>query len=355
MNGERRENLPPDSLDVEEIVSIADLQSIAEQWGSIARQDCHATPFQSPEWLIPWWKHVGDGQLFTLAIRADHRMVGLLLMYIYTHPESQQRRLFLLGSGTSDYLGGTFEAEYRKPAVAAAFARISRSMEMWDFADFFQLRCDSDLLAYAWKRDPQSVRNSDSCMTVDLPSRAALPSRIRTNMRNYCLKVEGRGTLQLVLASGDNLAENFNHLWRFQWQRWKEKGVLGVLTPPCVQQHHREALPLLHRGGYLRLYTLLHGAEVIAVLYALVDPTDQPQRTLYFYLMGFDPSAAEFSPGTLMYDLVIDACHGDGIQRFDMLRGEENYKHLWGARSQKTFGFSLNFELHRKVREEVKL
>jgi CelD/BcsL family acetyltransferase involved in cellulose biosynthesis len=98
----------------------------------------------------------------------------------------------------------------------------------------------------------------------------------------------------------------------------------------------------LHREGYLRLYTLLHGADVIAVLYALVDPTDRPQRSLYFYLMGFDPLAAEFGPGTLMYDFVIDACHGEKILRFDMLRGEENYKRLWGACAQTTFGFVLN-------------
>jgi CelD/BcsL family acetyltransferase involved in cellulose biosynthesis len=355
MNRERRENLPPDSLDVEEIVSIADLQSIAEPWGIMAREDFHATPFQSPEWLIPWWKHVGEGQLFTLAIRADHRLVGLLPMYIYMHPETHQRRLLLLGSGTSDYLGGTFEAEYRKPAVAAAFAHISRSMEKWDVADFFQLRCDSDLLAHALKRDPQTVRNSDSCMTLDLPSRGALPAKIRTNMRNYRRKAEGRGTLQLVLASVDNLAGGFNHLLKFQSQRWEEKGISGVLTPRSVQQHHREALPLLHREGYLRLYTLLLGTDVIAVLYALVDPTDRPQRTLYFYLMGFDPSATEFGPGTLMYDLVINACHGEGIQRFDMLRGEENYKRLWGASAQKTFGFTFNTELRRQAPEEAKL
>lgn len=46
-------------------------------------------------------------------------------------------------------------------------------------------------------------------------------------------------------------------------------------------------------------------------------------------LMGFDPFAAEFGPGTLMYDFVIHASYGEEILRFDMLRGEENYKRLW--------------------------
>lgn len=334
--------MPPDSLRVEEITSLAGLQSIAEEWGNLARRDLHATPFQSPEWLVPWWNHVGEGQLFTLAMRAGNRLVGVLPMYIYRHPESLQRQLLLLGAGTSDYLGGTFEAEYRCPAVAAALAHVSSSTEKWDTAQFFQLRRDSHLLIDAQELAPQTLCNSDPCMIVELPSRAALPAKIRTNMRNYRRKAEGNGPLRLVLATGDTAVEQFNILLSFHRQRWEEKGISGVLTPENVQRHHREALPLFHHAGYLRLYTLLHGTGVLAVLYALVDPTDRPHRTAYFYLMGFDPHGAEFGPGTLMYDLVIDACHAEGIERFDLLRGEENYKRLWGATAEATFGFTLS-------------
>ena len=43
------------------------LEALFPDWDRLWREDRRATPFQSPRWLLPWWKHVGEGRLRTLA------------------------------------------------------------------------------------------------------------------------------------------------------------------------------------------------------------------------------------------------------------------------------------------------
>ncbi|MFY7954449.1 MAG: GNAT family N-acetyltransferase, partial [Armatimonadaceae bacterium] len=52
----------------------------------------------------------------------------------------------------------------------------------------------------------------------------------------------------------------------------------------------------------------------------------------FYYLGGFDPDFAKFSPGTVLTAHAIRyAIENDRSSRFDFLRGNESYKYKWGA------------------------
>ena len=53
--------------------------------------------------------------------------------------------------------------------------------------------------------------------------------------------------------------------------------------------------------------------------------------TLYAYLGGFDPDFAFESPGTVLMGDALDRMTGEGAGCIDLLRGQEPYKHEWGA------------------------
>jgi CelD/BcsL family acetyltransferase involved in cellulose biosynthesis len=44
-----------------------------------------ATPFQHPDWLLPWWRHIGGGVLFVIAIQD-----GGELAPFYVHADDKQ-------------------------------------------------------------------------------------------------------------------------------------------------------------------------------------------------------------------------------------------------------------------------
>src|SRR3954471_8664082 len=66
-------------LHVQPVTTGAQLEALRSEWQELWLRDPKATPFQSPSWLIPWWHHLGQGELLSLALR-DHgeKLVGFL-------------------------------------------------------------------------------------------------------------------------------------------------------------------------------------------------------------------------------------------------------------------------------------
>ncbi|HEX2973646.1 MAG TPA: hypothetical protein VHP11_15030, partial [Tepidisphaeraceae bacterium] len=97
----------PLAIHVEAITTSDSLERIRPEWSRLWAEDPSATPFQSPEWLIPWWRHIAQGELWTLACRgmrdsdSPERLVGLIPLYIYTNPQSAMREVFPLGIATT--------------------------------------------------------------------------------------------------------------------------------------------------------------------------------------------------------------------------------------------------------------
>lgn len=55
-------------LDAQAVTSLAALEALRGEWQALwARSG--ARPFQSPAWLLPWWRHVGRGEPACLAVR----------------------------------------------------------------------------------------------------------------------------------------------------------------------------------------------------------------------------------------------------------------------------------------------
>ena len=82
-------------------------------------------------------------------------------------------------------------------------------------------------------------------------------------------------------------------------------------------------------SGTLRLYALRRRAEIIGALYAFAH-----RGHTYYYLSGFDPAFAPYSPGTLLIGHAIEEAIREGSGLFDFLRGRETYKYLWGAKAR---------------------
>ena len=328
---------------LEVIRTTAAFEALVPQWIELWLKDTHAKPFQRPEWLLTWWHHFGQPDLYVLCLRQSGRLIGLLPLYVYADPQRNERQLLFLGAGTSDYLDGLFAPECTSTDVCKALVALSEEAT-WDVAHLTQLLPQSLLHSALSQLDPATVRSypGESCSHCSAMPIAELPRKLRADVRYFRNAAIGRGRLTLHLADAGTWEPALESLVTLHSARWQQANEPGVLADPAVLAWHREAIPALQAADCLRLYTLLQDTEPIAALYALIDPPTRATRTEYFYLIGYAPAHADLKPGILLTAMASEHAFTEGAHIIDMLRGDETYKKFWHVQETPTFGFSVS-------------
>ena len=325
---------------------LEDLREAAPDWDALWMQDANATPFQCSEWLLPWARQFAFSELRTVMVYQHGSPVALLPFYRNLDPQTGERQLLLLGSGTSDYLDGTYSPDCTPAHVRAGLSTICAEGD-WDSLCVFQLRENSKLRAILEPLQFPGMRRIDaeSCSRIPAVPLTGLPRSLRDQVRYYRNRAARKGQLELAIANENCWSRAFADLERLHTSRWQSSGQPGLLADPCIVAWHREALPLLLRRGLLRLYTLSLDGEPIAVLYSLIDPPQRRQRTEHFYLTAFSIQHADLRPGTVLMALAVEHAAKEGAETIDLLRGDEPYKRLWHPQKIPTFGFTMPYPM----------
>lgn len=332
---------PPAETVAQPIGEASDLQRLAGEWTRLWSRCPHSSAFLAPQWLLPWWRHLGQSTLASVAVRsaADRELVAFAPMYVYRHPQTAQRHLFPIGIGTTDHLDVLVRPDWEHTALAAIWSHFAERDD-WDVLAFPQLRADSPLLRTAlpagWRRELVPGEPSP-LLSLRGASALPVPRAMAQNVRTARHRAERAGAVTYELADARSLSSALDALERLHAKRWSERGESGVLADAAVQAFHREAAPGLLDAGLLRLHMLRLDGDIAAVLYALADPATMREPRHSYYLGGFDPRLRALSPGSLLVARAIEQAHAEGATGFDFLRGAEAYKHRWGAVDQAMF------------------
>lgn len=293
------------------------LGRLREEWGELWERCAAATPFQSPDWLIPWWRAFAPGRLWCLALRRAGRLALLAPLYV-----DKLGTVRILGAGNTDYLDVLVE-----PGVAVTTI-YDHALAGGIVAEFQDLRSASPLLRSL--PPGTEIRAGEVCPVVKLPPSAEewkhrLAGSMRRNLNRYRKKLEAeQGPIHCFTS---NKPDGLEPLFRLHDQRWRElRGSSGVLAHGKLRSFHREVAAGFARNGWLRLHCVEVGGRVAAIMYAFVS-----RRRLYLYLSGFDPSLARYGPGNFAIEYAIEAAIREGLTEVDFLRGAEPYKYSWGA------------------------
>lgn len=318
-----------------------ELRGVTPEWHTLWATDPNATPFQSPEWLVPWARQFGASELRSVMVYERGSLCAVLPFYRHL-ASTNERQLLLLGAGTSDYLDGTYSATCTATHIRAGLIVICADDD-WDTLDVFQLKENSLL-----RETLESSRfvglkriSAESCSRLPAVPLTQLPRSIREQARYYRRRAIGQGRMEFTLANKRDLLETFEQLERLHTSRWRSSGEPGLLSDSRVVAWHREAMPMLLEKGLLRLHRLSLDSEVIAVLYSLIDPPQRKSRTQYFYLTAFSVQHAELRPGTVLMAMAVEHAAQEGVQTIDLLRGDEGYKRLWHPQKLPTYGVSM--------------
>ncbi|HEX7422176.1 MAG TPA: GNAT family N-acetyltransferase [Thermoanaerobaculia bacterium] len=318
-------------MGIEALTSIEQLQSIEKLWIDLWQRDLSATPFQSPYWVLPWFRHFGSGEVLALAARADGRLEALAPMLILRDEDDPSESLgMLIGTGNTDYLDVLATAS--APVAQIVEQLGSADCAMWDLQ---QLRATSALLAAPPPRNfDDEIEDHDACLVLSIDGAGdelqnITSTHFRKKLRYYRRLLEREGTVRVETPAADTLDDLMTALFELHAARWKVKGLPGMLAADVDQSFHREVARCMLDAGALRLYAIRMNERIVAVFYGFAH-----HDTVYYYLSGYDPSLDKMSPGTIIVAHAIEQAVRSGAKTFDFLRGAEDYKYAWGAKDR---------------------
>jgi CelD/BcsL family acetyltransferase involved in cellulose biosynthesis len=306
------------------IIDTADgLEALSAQWDALWRRAPEATPFQSPHWLLPWWKRFGSDAPYVITSSSNDVLEALAPVYILRDEDSGESLGMLLGTGVSDYL------DILGPSEPIIDAMASADCQLWDFQ---QLRPSSPLLAAplpdGWS---ENVEDQDACPVLSIAAAGAdleglLSTHARKKLRYYRRSLERIGRVTYESATDDSLDELLAALFELHAARWQARNLPGVLADDIIQEFHHDVARRMLAAGALRMHAMRIDERIVAIFYGFAHA-----GTVYYYLSGYDPSLEKLSIGNVIVAHAIESAVIEGATTFDFLRGAEEYKYSWGA------------------------
>ncbi len=297
------------------------LASAARDWLELWRRTADATPFQSPMWLLPWWRHFGSNELQVITLRKAGRLETLAPLYVL-RDDDESLGLFL-GTGISDYLDilGSLSLDHLQ----------NIDCQLWDLQ---QLRPSSPLLESrlpdGWS---DNVEEQEPCLMLEIEGAGDdLQNLISTHFRKKLRYYRRSLDCSFEEANAANLDAFLEALFELHEARWRRRGMTGMLADDVIRQFHREVARAMLQEGALRMYAMRAGDRIIAVFYGFAA-----NNTVSYYLSGYDPDLEKFSPGTVIVAHAIEQAVRSAATTFDFLRGAEQYKYAWGAKDRVNF------------------
>lgn len=313
------------------------LVDLLPEWRSLERLGGVHTPFQSAEWLIPWWRAFGHGELRAVLVHAHGEPHALALSLV--EPTGCASRVTLLGLGNSDYLdvvdvsGGSDNGA--DSPVAALLQHLAESLGPADRCELEHLPPNSSLLgAPAPPGCRRAAADFGVCPVLALPPTEAeladvVSPRFLTALRRARAGLERLAPVSIERATDSSLTELLDRLFALHRARWQVRGTRGVFADETVRGFLRATAEAFLARGALRMYALRVGDRVAAVVCGFAWG-----GRLYHYASGFDPGFAKYSVGSLALEHAIREAIRAGDSEVDFLSGAEPYKYRWGARDR---------------------
>lgn len=307
-------------MSTEVITTFEALQEIEPEWLDLCRRTPGATPFQTPTWLLPWWRAFGSNDLAVIAARSEDRLDALAPLYIIRDDDSDESLGAFLGTGISDHLDILGDASL----VIGEMANLN--CQMWDLQ---QLPASSSMLTAplpdGWSGN---IEDQEPCPVLSLPAEfeSLVSTHFRKKLRYYRRSLEKLGEVRIETPTPETLDDLLTSLFELHAARWKRRDLPGLLADDTSQQFHRQVARGMLNAGMLRMYATRLNDRIVAVFYGFAL-----DGTVNYYLSGYDPDLEKLSIGTIIVAHAIGQAIRDGATTFDFLRGAEEYKYAWGA------------------------
>jgi CelD/BcsL family acetyltransferase involved in cellulose biosynthesis len=315
---------------------------IAEEWNELLEKSINDVPFLRYEYLAAWWQFRGGGEwpkseLYIIAGRGQNgELLGIAPFFITKNSEGKDALMFLGSIEISDFLDLIVDETNLEAFVdSVLYHLLGEEAPAWEVIDLYNILEDSPSLRVIDKLSEKHLLNvtierEQPAPFIELPNDfddylAGLEKKYRHEFRR---KLRNAGGFFIpvsweVVEEEEHLDEALD---RFTEMMRMEKEKKAFLTDEMVLQMKAIAHAFF-KTGILQLAFLKVGKDYAGGYFNLVY-----KNRVWVYNSGMGIKYANLSPGIVLTGFLLMDAIEKGIEVFDMMRGDEEYKyHLGGV------------------------
>lgn len=313
-----------------------------EEWNELANRGMTKTPFQQHHYQASWWRHLGEGDLWSVIVRSETgHLKGIAPLNL-----RGERVVFNGSKEESDYLDLIASAADAEGVWQAVFdCLVGDSFPSWNQLDFFNVPADSpsrEILSRLAKDRAFvfSEELAEVCPVIDLGEDfesylAGLDKKQRHEIRRKMRRANGAEAELVIVDEADDLSHHIDVFLDLLQKSTPEKEQW--LTDGRRALFHDVARSSLAKGSLLLMFMKV-GEEVIAGLFNFCY-----SGRIWVYNSGLDMSRhSRLSLGVVLTAEAIKYGVEKGYKTFDFLRGDEEYKYRFGAHDSKIFRLQID-------------
>jgi len=329
--------------DVRVIRDAAAFAALAPEWDALLERSASDVVFLTWDWLATWWDVYGEGlELCVAVVREDGRLVAAAPCKIERRRRYGIgfRQLGFIGTGRAvcpDFLDVVVERG-REAELVPVLVEALVAARRWDtvvLTDVPEDAASGPVLAQALRAAGLRPRREADriCPYLPLPATwGELEQRLTHNFRrNHRKKRRRLGATLATWQPGDDLGRALDTLAALHQERMETSGRGGNFRKADYRAFHERFAARAAERGWLYLAFLQHEGKAIAGRYGFLY-----RGTYYAYQSGFDPAAADASPGEVMLGMVLEDLIRRGAAEFNFLRGTQPHKFHWTDRRRLT-------------------
>jgi CelD/BcsL family acetyltransferase involved in cellulose biosynthesis len=324
----------------------AGFKALQPFWDVLVEKMETRSPFVRWDWMCLWWEECRKEARLVIGVLRDEEGVpqAIAPLMLASEPDSVRKHLVTL-----TFLAGFGEAHgERLDLIVPAGREDELTPQLCRVFKVLQPECDNVRLNHLPEESPNrphllnvlreafshaGVLNRLVCRFIHLPaSWEDYEARHSSKWRNLLRRVRRAFTAEhagIATQAGERMtiAETMKEFRVLHAMQWAD-GISSFTTQASWRFHQRLAarwlpqqrawMPLLEADG-----------KLVAALYGFVE-----REQFFQYQTGWDWSLAKISPGRLVTRWAIDGCIQRGLQVYDMLPCDYEYKRQWcdGAR-----------------------
>jgi CelD/BcsL family acetyltransferase involved in cellulose biosynthesis len=321
-------------------------------WNHLLQKSASHVPFLTFDYLQAWWETRGggewpeDSQLVLVLAFKDQHLVGAAPLFHAMNLEGIPALMFLGAIEVSDFLDFIVTPEDSQEFITGLIDFLIQDEEIpaWEMIDLYNLLEESPTINHlqaeanrqGWSYQKNQLQPSPY---IPLPDDfetylAGIDKKQRHEIRRKLRNVESslhEGDLYIT----EDPSLLFSDVETFINMMAQDPAKKAFLTQPMREHLHRTAQTAFEKGWLHLAFFTLDGHKAAANMSFIFD------NRLWLYNSGWEWDYREFSPGWVLLAHLIKWCTENGVEEFDFMRGDENYKYKFGGIDRHIFRITL--------------
>lgn len=306
----------------------------APEWGRLVAQVHPRNVFATPEWQRAWWEERGEGkELLVLRLKSDDEVIAYVPLYRKYEAGKPVLR-FVGGIDLTDYIGPICAPEDGDRVAAALVEWLEHQVEPWSLFDAHNLPVPAHFAETLVERADAAgfrfeLEQEETSAVILLPRtwddylsslKAKERHELKRKMRKLAREYPGAAVRETTPETLEADLQTFFHMHR------GAEGLKGHFMRHEIATFFARVAHSFMPLGWLRLNFLEVEGRSIASTFGF-----ELDGVYYLYNSAYEPDFASVSPGLVLCAHLIQESIDRGLDRFDFLRGPEDYKYRFGA------------------------